>query len=262
MIPGNYFWKVKAKDDSEASRWSSQTWSLTVLPPQGDSIPFAPAVSYHSGQRPQAVFCADLDGDGDQDVTVANSLYDCNVSVFKNTGYGTFPSKTDYGTGMSYPVSVLCADVDGDNDLDMITANSRGVALSLFRNGGDGTFQVPSFVGYMELWWPVTVFCANLDGDGDVDLVVANNSNNNVSILRNDGDGSFQPAVHYDMGNIPQGVFCADLDGDNDQDIAVTIPNSGLVSILKTTAMAHFNPKLTMLQDKPRARFIAQIRWR
>ncbi|MFH1374294.1 MAG: FG-GAP-like repeat-containing protein [bacterium] len=79
---------------------------------------------------------------------------------------------------------------------------------------------------------PHSVFSADLDGDNDNDLAVANSHSNNVSILLNNGDGTFAPAVNYGPGDHPGSVFSADLDGDNDNDLAVANAWSNNVSIL------------------------------
>jgi hypothetical protein len=67
----------------------------------------------------------------------------------------------------------------------------------------------------------ISVFCANLDGDLDLDLAVVNYGSDNVSIFLNYGNGTFQPKVDYSAGSHPQSVCCADLDGDLDLDFAV-----------------------------------------
>jgi CubicO group peptidase (beta-lactamase class C family) len=78
-----------------------------------------------------------------------------------------------------------------------------------------------------------TVFCSDLDGDNDSDLVVANYVSDSVSVMLNNGDGTFQlPAVNYGADDNPQSVFCGDLDNDNDIDLAVANFSSGNVSIL------------------------------
>jgi ankyrin repeat protein len=91
---------------------------------------------------------------------------------------------------------------------------------------------------------PVLVFCADLDGDRDLDLAVTNYYSGNVSILKNNGDGTFQTKVDYGVGSSPLSVFCADLDGDTDLDLAVANITSNNVSILKNNGDGTFQPKV------------------
>jgi len=195
---------------------------------QYDSIPFAPAVNYVAGGQPHSVFSADLDGDGDLDLAVANYLSN-NVSILKNNGDGTYQSAVNHGAG-GWPTSVFCADLDGDGDLDLAVANSGSNNVSILKNNGDGTYQ--SAVNYGTGINPYSVFCADLNGDNNLDLAVANLSGS-VSILKNNGDGTYQSAGNYGIGYSPISVFCADLDGDADLDLAVANFNSPNVSILK-----------------------------
>ena len=215
--------------------------ALPVLAQNPDSIPFAPAVNYGAVNNPVSVFCADLDGDTDLDLAVANYFnYNVsNVSILKNNGDGTFQTKVDYGVGGG-PHSVFCADLDGDTDLDLAVANQWSNNVSILKNNGDGTFQAK--VDYAAGGQPLSVFCADLDGDTDLDLAVANLSSNNVSILKNNGDGTFQAKVDYGAGGGP--VFCADLDGDTDLDLAVANSWNGNVSILKNNGDGTFQTKV------------------
>ena len=65
-------------------------------------------------------------------------------------------------------------------------------------------------------------------------------SSNNVSILKNNGDGTFAAAVNYGVGSSPYSVCAADLDGDGDSDLAVANYGSNNVSILKNNGDGTF----------------------
>jgi predicted phosphodiesterase len=220
-----------------------------------DSIPFAPAVSYGAGDHPCSVFCADLDGDGDLDLAVANN-YSYNVSILKNNGEGTFQTTVNYGAGNG-PVSVFCADLDGDLDKDLAVADNWNGIVSILKNNGNGTFQTA--VNYGAGGDLISIFCADLDGDLDLDLAVASDGGF-VSILKNNGDGTFQGPVYYGAGSAPQSVFCADLDGDLDLDLAVANLRSDNVSILKNNGDGSFQTAVNYgVGHNPRSVFCADL---
>jgi hypothetical protein len=79
---------------------------------------------------------------------------------------------------------------------------------------------------------PLAVGTSDLNGDGKLDLVVANSSDNTLSVLLGNGDGTFQTQVTYAVGANPQGIAIADFNGDGRPDLAVTNANSNTVSIL------------------------------
>jgi 6-phosphogluconolactonase (cycloisomerase 2 family) len=217
---------------------------------------FAPAVNYGAGDRPSSVFCADLDGDTDLDLAVANYNTD-SVSVLKNNGDGTFETAVNYGVG-DYPSSVFCADLDGDTDLDLAVANPSSDNISILKNNGNGTFE--SAVNYSAGNAPTSVFCADLDGDCDLDLAVANYNSGNVSILENNGNGTFEGAVDYGAGYGATSIFCADLDGDTDLDLAVANYSSSDVSILKNNGDGTFQNAVNYgAGDNPLSVFCANL---
>jgi hypothetical protein len=184
-------------------------------------------VDYGAGSGPHSVFCADLDGDTDLDLAVANSG-SSNVSVLKNNGDGTFQTKVDYGAG-NYSFDVFCADLDGDTDLDLAVANWGSDNVSILKNNGDGTFQAKVDYGAGNGAGPV--FCADLDGDTDLDLAVVNSGN--VSILLN----RTIPPVYVEQGKDDTKIssFCLSQNYPNpfnqSTKIEFTLSHSGFVSL-------------------------------
>jgi ankyrin repeat protein len=68
---------------------------------------------------------------------------------------------------------------------------------------------------------PASVAVGDLDGDEGLDLAVANGSSDNVSVLLNNGDGTFARRMNYFAGDAPSSVAVGDLDGDGWLDLAV-----------------------------------------
>ncbi|HEX9917417.1 MAG TPA: FG-GAP-like repeat-containing protein [candidate division Zixibacteria bacterium] len=233
-----YYYTITNVDTNfQESDHSREISAITVQP----FVPlFDARIDYAVGSSPRSLFCADLDGDSDLDLAVANAISG-NVSILKNNGEGTLQTKVDYDVTF-YAQSVFCADLDGDGDLDLAVANSGSNSISILRNDGDGTFQTK--VDYAAGSGPRSVFCADVDGDSDLDLAVANYTTGNVSILKNNGDGTFETKVDYGVGIKPISVFSADLDGDLDFDLAVANSGSNSISILRNNGDGTFEGKV------------------
>ena len=136
----------------------------------------------------------------------------------------TFASATHYGVGRE-PSYVTAADFDIDGRVDVATANQESDDVSVLTNTGNGTFGRP--VHYGVGISPASVAAADLDGDGKADLAVTNQGSPDgitftVSVLINEGDGTFEEAVDYEVGRFPEGLAAEDLDGDGRPDLAVT----------------------------------------
>jgi hypothetical protein len=79
---------------------------------------------------------------------------------------------------------------------------------------------------------PDSVITADIDGDGKKDLVIANSSDDNISVLLNDGSGGFGAPTNYTVGASPSFVAVADFDGDSKLDFVVTNSSDNNVSVL------------------------------
>ena len=139
-----------------------------------------------------------------------------------------------FATGLSYPVGL---DTGSDGAIYIL---SRGAGAA--NATGEGLGRVLKIQANAALFGPPTGFAAgtnahgvthaDLNGDGKLDLAVANAGSNSVSVLFGNGDGTFKPAVNYAVGVEPKAVMAADLNGDHKIDLAACSQSDGKVSIL------------------------------
>src|SRR5262245_22731730 len=165
------------------------------------------------------VVAEDLDGDGDLDV-LASSQSDDTIGWYENLdGQGTFAAEQVVSTAMDSVRSAIAADVDGDGDLDVMGAAGADNTVSWFENtDGLGSFGPEQSISAAASG-AITVFAADIDGDGDLGALVAANGSGNVTWHANtDGQGSFAAGQTVGTGGTG-GAIAADLDGDGDQDV-------------------------------------------
>jgi hypothetical protein len=203
------------------------------------------------GKGPTAAVAADLNGDSAPDLAVANGSDD-TVSVLLNNGGGFFFAPQTFAAG-TRPVSLAAADFDGDGVPDLAVVN--GVVgtgtIRVLLGHGDGTFG-PAQV-YTVGKEPTSVATADLNGDGRPDLAVANADSGSfqkstVSVLLNQGGGTFGAAVGYAVGLDPQAVVAGDFNGDGRPDLAVAnkdLEGPGPISVLLGKGDGTFQPALS-----------------
>src|SRR2546428_274907 len=101
---------------------------------------FLVAPSYAVGTAPRAVAVGDFNGDGKNDLAVANDISN-NVSILLNNGGGTFTGPVNYPANSPFSVSV--GDFNRDGKKDLVVANSGAANVSILLGKGDGTFAAP-----------------------------------------------------------------------------------------------------------------------
>ena len=177
----------------------------------------------------------DVNGDGIDDIVTANFNSD-NVSVLRGNGNGTFQAAQNFAAGNDAR-SARLGDVNGDGIDDIVTANLYSAHVSVLHGNGDGTFQAPQNFATGE--FPYSVVLGDVNGDGIDDIVTANRfrrsdgDDTSVSVLRGNGDGTFQSAQNFLAGNGPSSVVLGDVNGDGVDDIVTTNFASDNVSVLQ-----------------------------
>jgi hypothetical protein len=186
------------------------------------------------GSYPQFLVVADLNNDIHPDIVVVDSQYN-NVLVFKGNGNGSFSNLTTHSTDYnSDPCSIVFADFNNDNEIDIVVAN----------NGTNNVLVLTSFVIYPVTSQvnystgssssPYSVDVADFNNDNYLDIVVPNSGRNNVGVFINLGNRTFRNRKTYAMskGSLPFFVATGDLNNDNHIDIVVVLYGIGKIGIL------------------------------
>ncbi|MGE5625103.1 MAG: FG-GAP repeat domain-containing protein [Bacillota bacterium] len=199
-----------------------------------------------TGAGPFTVAAADLNGDGMPDIIVGNSG-DNTISVFINTttpgnATASFAAGQIFAAG-NYPQSIAVGDLNGDGKSDIVVDNTMDNTISVLVNAtangaSSASFDTQQVFPVGEL--PNVVTLADINNDGKLDVVIGNNMENFVSILRNtttNGSGTVNFAAEYVVptGNTPDSLAVADVDGDGMPDLIVGNAGDNTVSFIPNT---------------------------
>jgi FG-GAP-like repeat len=195
---------------------------LAVLLGHGDGT-FEPPVNYGAGQdrgtpdlNVLGLAIDDLNADAVPDLAAANWV-GSQLAVLIGRGDGTFDAASAYACPHCDAVAIADLDADGDRDV-VATGFTPGASgtMSVFLNGGNGAMSAGADANPQGN--TVAVAVADLNGDGNQDVVTGNDGNQSISVLLGKGDGDFADAQTYRAGNIHT-VVVVDLDDDGQLDI-------------------------------------------
>jgi len=208
---------------------------------QAQPVSFAAPSNYAVGTppnpQPEWVVAGDFRGIGVQDLAVVNRGSN-SVSVLLGNGDGTFRVPQNYSVG-AVPTAIAVGDVRGIGRLDLVVSNwgnGSGNTVSVLLGNGDGTFQAART--YVVGLGPYFVAVGDFRGIGRKDLVTANFGNGNttdntISVLLSNGDGTFQPAQTYIVDRAPIAVAVGNFRGiAGRQDLVTVNYSSTNVSVL------------------------------
>jgi hypothetical protein len=174
------------------------------------------------------------------------------VSTFSGNqviDYTSFGFNVDFPVGNSSLYAIAIGDIDGDGFPDLVVTNSISNSISVLRNTGtSGTISTASFapkVDFTTGLQPTKLSLGDLDGDGKLDIVVANRSERFVSVFKNTSTkgsittSSLASKIDVTTGSSPNSVAIGDLDNDGKLDLVTSNTNSNTstpsLSVLKNT---------------------------
>ncbi len=258
--------------------------TLVILRGNGDGTFQSPEIYPLPQNDDEGLVVGDLNNDGSLDIAIGTDgafTENSYLTVLLNDGNGVFGPPPPLFAVKNIPgdepatnaVGVTLADLTNNGKLDLIvttwntpiepatngqmpplpslnvqgeTVNTRG-AVAVLAGNGYGTFQTEQQF-YVDGRRPIAVEAVDLDADGKKDLITVNAVDNNMSILRGNGDRTFQTSIAIDVGTNPTSLAVADFNGDNKPDIAVTNLVDNTISVFlnqSTSGNISFAPAVT-----------------
>ena len=150
------------------------------------------------------------------------SLYDNKIAWYENTdGQGNFGSQQIITTNANGAFSVYTTDIDGDGDMDVLSASFYDDKIAWYENtDGQGSFGSQQIIT-ANVDGARPVYATDIDGDGDMDVLSASYYDDEIAWYENtDGQGSFGSQQIITTNAVgAYWVYATDIDGDGDMDV-------------------------------------------
>lgn len=209
----------------------------------GVALSFRPHELENFFMRTHSMISADLDGDGDPDLASCHLFFD-RISWYENDPAdpdrfilhvitddpdGTFGPLEGFADGVA---GLSAGDIDGDGDIDLVSASESNDTIAWYENDGvSNPSFIPRIIG-IRADRPRKVVAADMDGDGDLDVVASSINDDKIAwhengggsppvwtehVIVEDPDGPSGPLNGF--VDQPRGIVAEDLDRDGDMDL-------------------------------------------
>ena len=232
--------------------------------------PATPGVDYTPISTPQTVSIPAGQATGTVAITVfGDTEIEANETLLLElVGASAMTTGPEFDPAASFPAGgggrmVAASDLTGDGHPDLVVANSAFLSVTVLEGDGAGNFvelpNSPIAIGGAQ---PHDVVLSDVDGDGHLDILTANNSTDDVSVLTGDGTGHFTAVAGspFATGDGPESLGVAELTGDAHLDIVTANSFGNDISILAGDGTGSFSaPTGVMVQQNPRDVEIAEL---
>lgn len=240
---------------------NSSEGTVTLLSNDGSSafsttsFPIYSNLADQTKTFPAGLVVADFNHDLKPDVAVAATINgNGKIIILLGDGSGGFSAPSEFPAGVS-PTGIVAGDFDHDvnGNIDLVVTNRIATPgqVSLLLGAGNGNFGAPSSFGVgndpNRTYDPISIVAGNFDGDGFLDLAIADNASSTVSVLMNNQTGGFGLPTLLVVGLQPQAVGLALFAGDNQLDLIVPNFRDNSVSVYLGTGSELFGPSLLSL---------------
>ncbi|MGB1308377.1 MAG: T9SS type A sorting domain-containing protein [Oceanihabitans sp.] len=184
-----------------------------------------------------SITTANIDNDTNKDIFISSSDNDV-IGWFKNIdAAGDFGDLQIISTNADGAASVFVADLDNDGDMDAVSASSNDNKIAWYKNtDGLGNFGAEQIIT-TNANGASSVTGADLDNDGDIDIISASSNDNKIAWYENtDGQGNFGAEQIISTNALgATAVTVVDLDNDGDLDVISASSNDNKIAWYKNT---------------------------
>ena len=229
-------------------------YTVSVLLGNGNGT-FQAERQFPSGSNPFSLAAEDLNHDGILDLIVGNEISFSKgdfaagrgsntdtVSVLFGNGDGTFQARQTF-TVDNGPHSVAIADINADNNADIVAVNRISDDVSVLTGNGDGTF--PTQKRFATGNFPSSLVVGDFNGDRIRDAVTTNSLSSDLSLLLGNGDGTFQARQSFAPGPPLVSAVAADVNGDRILDLVAIDSGARAVSVLRGNGNGTFQDRVS-----------------
>jgi hypothetical protein len=225
--------------DGDIAATNSSTYQIQTLVHDGQGG-FTTGQVFDSGHPHDSISTGDLTGDGSPDVIARRCSNSCDIALWRNRGQGNLVSPRvvplTTTTGM-----VTLADVDGDASLDILVDTPDEILPLLSSNG----FLEGTAVRVLGAYHAA----ADVDLDGDQDILTADSHRDTVSYLEN-ASGEFLAPRSFPSVSGPYRLFLRELDGEGGPDLVVGHANSQTIEVFRNAGGGSFVSSFRWTSEK------------
>jgi hypothetical protein len=236
---------ASCEKDNMFANWDLIAWYENTLYRGKYCASFGPQqiITITTGHA-ESVFCADLDDDNDMDV-----VYNSGNEIIwqKNDGHGHFGDQRVITSLIKFARDVWAADLDGDSDIDILSCSWLDDKIAWYENDGAGNFTfMPRIISTFGKN-PISIFCADIDRDKDIDVIAASTDDRKIVWYANDGSGTFSDQhVITSVANYPHDIHTSDIDRDGDMDVLSAFARSDEIVWYENNGLGQFGEKMTI----------------
>jgi len=215
--------------------------SATIFGYYYGAITFDPPTNISVGGSPYNIAITELENNAKADLVATDNSSSGKLLVMSGNGDGTFLPVAKYAAGIStFGLKVIDLNADTFNDVVITNGTNTPSGVGLLFNSKTGTFPAP--VSYTSGDIPVSVDVKDINGDGYLDMIVANSggASNNLSLLLGKAGGTLDVPRPLVAGNIPRSVLFVDVNKDGKTDIVAGNESSANVSVLLGDGAGNF----------------------